>query len=99
MELPNTRGMSQFADGGIDGSKPYVFAAAHINRMSNYCGTCSYYPKKRYGENACPFNSLFWAFYIHRRQALQKNPRTGFVYKNLAKLDQTKKYVQHIDAL
>jgi deoxyribodipyrimidine photolyase-related protein len=39
VEITNTRGMSQFADGGI-GTKPYVSSASYINKMSHYCGDC-----------------------------------------------------------
>ena len=86
VELPNTRGMNQFADGGIVGSKPYVSSAAYINRMSNYCSGCSYRPKERTGTDACPFNSLYWAFYIRHRDLLEKVPRIGYAYKNLDRM-------------
>jgi deoxyribodipyrimidine photolyase-related protein len=39
VEITNTRGMSQFADGGIVGTKPYV-SSSYINKMSHYCGDC-----------------------------------------------------------
>ena len=91
VELPNTRGMSQFADGGILGSKPYVSTAAYINRMSDYCRNCGYKHSKRYGENACPFNSLYWAFYLRHQQKLRGQPRIGFVYKNLDRMDEEEK--------
>ena len=60
VELPNVIGMSQFADGGIIASKPYVSSGAYINRMSDYCGHCRYDVKQRVGEDACPFNALYW---------------------------------------
>ena len=41
VEAPNTLGMSQFADGGVVASKPYVSGGAYINRMSNYCKGCT----------------------------------------------------------
>lgn len=91
VELPNTRGMSQFADGGFLGSKPYVSSAAYINRMSDYCKYCTYNPKKRYGENACPFNSLYWSFFLRHQQKLKGSPRMGFVYKNLEKMKESEK--------
>jgi len=62
VEMPNTRGMSQYADGGILATKPYVSSGSYINKMSNYCGSCHYNVKDKLGEKACPFNSLYWHF-------------------------------------
>lgn len=84
VQLPNTRGMSQFADGGIVGTKPYGASANYINRMSNYCSGCAYKYKQRIGEDACPFNSLYWDFLLRNREKLEKNPRIGMVYRTLA---------------
>jgi deoxyribodipyrimidine photolyase-related protein len=75
VELPNTVGMSQFADGGLLASKPYAASGAYINRMSNYCGTCCYDVKKRTGVNACPFNALYWNFIARNRELIKGNPR------------------------
>ena len=58
VELPNTLGMSQFSDGGILASKPYVASGAYINRMSDYCSGCRYDVRSRIGDEACPFNVL-----------------------------------------
>ena len=63
VEITNTRGMSQFADGGIVGTKPYVSSATYINKMSSYCTGCFYDKAKKTGDKACPFNSLYWNFY------------------------------------
>ena len=62
VEITNTRGMSQFADGGIVGSKPYVSSGSYIHKMSHYCKECAYNVKDKFGQNACPFNSLYWDF-------------------------------------
>lgn len=62
VELPNTLGMSQFADGGLLASKPYASSGAYINRMSDYCSDCGHDVKAREGSNACPFNILYWRF-------------------------------------
>jgi len=70
--------MSQYADGGIVGSKPYVSSANYIDKMSNYCSSCHYNKKEKLGEKACPFNALYWHFYA--RQLLEKNPRIGMMY-------------------
>ena len=77
VELPNTVGMSQFADGGVLASKPYAASGAYINRMSNYCGSCSYDVKQRTGDGACPFNALYWDFLSRHRDKLSSNPRIG----------------------
>lgn len=87
VELPNTRGMSQYADGGITASKPYVSSATYINKMSDYCKTCFYRKDERYGERACPFNSLYWEFLNRHRRKLQSNPRLGMVYRTWDKVD------------
>ncbi len=80
VEITNTRGMSQFADGGIVGSKPYVSSAAYIDKMSNYCKNCHYDKAKKVGDKACPFNSLYWNFYNQHEDKLGKNPRIGMMY-------------------
>jgi deoxyribodipyrimidine photolyase-related protein len=75
VELPNTVGMSQFADGGLLASKPYAASGAYINRMSNYCRPCRYDVKQRTGPNACPFNALYWNFIAEHRDTIGSNPR------------------------
>jgi len=86
VEITNTRGMSQFADGGIVGSKPYVSSAAYIDKMGNYCGQCFYNKKEKIGDKACPFNSLFWHFYHRNESKLGKNPRIGMMYQTWRKM-------------
>jgi len=75
VELPNTLGMSQFADGGLLASKPYAASGAYINRMSNYCRSCRYDVKQRTGTQACPFNALYWDFIARHRDKIGTNPR------------------------
>ena len=75
VELPNTVGMSQFADGGLLASKPYAASGAYINRMSNHCGSCRYAVKQRTGPDACPFNALYWDFIARHRSKIGGNPR------------------------
>jgi len=87
VEITNTRGMSQFADGGIVGSKPYVSSAAYVQKMSNYCDGCSYNYKDKFGVKACPFNTLYWDFYARNRSLLERNPRIGMMYKVWDKMD------------
>jgi deoxyribodipyrimidine photolyase-related protein len=86
VELPNTLGMSQFADGGLLATKPYVSSAAYIDRMSDYCKGCVYDKKQRLGESACPFNALYWDFYQRNAARLERNPRIGMVYRQLSKM-------------
>ncbi|WP_380785090.1 cryptochrome/photolyase family protein [Sphingomonas sp. R86521] len=85
VELPNTLGMSQFGDGGLLGSKPYVSSGAYINRMSDYCGRCRYDVKQRIGPDACPFNALYWDFLARHEDKLGRNPRLAMPYRNWAK--------------
>lgn len=86
VEITNTRGMSQFADGGLVGTKPYVSSANYIDKMSDYCSSCFYDRKLRHGAKACPFNSLYWYFHHINRSLLEKNPRIGMVYRTWDKM-------------
>jgi deoxyribodipyrimidine photolyase-related protein len=108
VEITNTRGMSQFADGGIVGTKPYVSSATYIDKMSHYCGTCFYNKAKKTGDKACPFNSLYWNFYDKHEDKLAKNPRIGMMYKvwqkmkpedKTALLKQADYYLKNINSL
>ncbi|WP_294193379.1 cryptochrome/photolyase family protein [uncultured Sphingomonas sp.] len=81
VELPNTLGMSQFGDGGLLGSKPYAGSGAYINRMSDYCGHCRYDVTKRVGEDACPFNALYWDFLARNEDKLRPNRRMAMPYR------------------
>ena len=82
VEHPNVLAMSQFADGGRLGSKPYAAGGAYINRMSDYCGRCRYDVKQKTGEDACPFNALYWDFLARHDRRLRGNHRMGPVYRN-----------------
>ncbi|NAX19944.1 cryptochrome/photolyase family protein [Vibrio sp. V39_P1S14PM300] len=86
VEMPNTRGMALFADGGIIATKPYAASGSYINRMSDYCSSCRYRVKERSGDLACPLNSLYWRFMVKHRDQLANNPRIGMVYRNWDKL-------------
>ncbi|MBB5740860.1 cryptochrome/photolyase family protein [Brevundimonas aurantiaca] len=83
VEMPNTRGMALFADGGIVGSKPYAASGAYIDRMSDYCGGCRYDVKSKSGDAACPFNRLYWGFLERNRGRLRDNPRLAMPYRTL----------------
>jgi deoxyribodipyrimidine photolyase-related protein len=91
VELPNTLGMSQYADGGLMGSKPYVATGKYIERMSPHCKGCRYDPAQRSGGNACPFTTLYWDFLMRHEVMLAKNPRMALQVKNLARLDATQR--------
>lgn len=83
VELPNTLGMSQFADGGVTASKPYVATGKYIQRMSNYCADCRYRPDAACGAGACPFTTLYWDFLQRHQRELSKNPRMTMQLRNL----------------
>ncbi|MCC5992274.1 MAG: cryptochrome/photolyase family protein [Rhodobacteraceae bacterium] len=91
VEAPNTIGMSQFADGGVVASKPYVSSGAYIDRMSDYCASCHYRVKKKTGAKACPFNLLYWHFLTRHRDRFQGNPRMAQIYRNWDRMDQTRR--------
>ena len=86
VQLPNTRGMSQFADGGKIATKPYVSSGSYINKMSNYCGDCKYNVKEKTSDEACPFNSLYWNFLDDKREQLESNFRMKMMYSLLNKM-------------
>jgi deoxyribodipyrimidine photolyase-related protein len=88
---PNVIGMSQHADGGVVGTKPYAGSANYINRMSNYCRNCRYDPKQRSGDDACPFNTLYWDFMIRHRERFAGNRRMGLALKNVDRLGQAER--------
>ncbi len=86
VEMPNTRGMSQFADGGITATKPYACSANYINKMSNYCRTCPYDHKGKTGADSCPLNSLYWNFLITHQEYFSANHRMSMMYSLLRKM-------------
>lgn len=94
VELPNTRGMSQFADGGIVGSKAYAASGNYVNKMSNYCSNCHYKVNQTVEESACPLNSLYWHFMDKHQDKFTNNPRSRMVYANWRK--KTDEQRQHV---
>lgn len=108
VEAPNTLGMSQFADDGLLATKPYVSSAAYIDRMGDHCKQCSYDKKAKTGPKACPFNALYWDFFIRHENRLRGNHRLGMVFRNLDKMtteakatltDQARQTLQRLDLL
>ena len=91
VELPNTIGMSQFADGGLLASKPYAASGAYIDRMSDYCGGCAFNVKAKAGRSACPFNYLYWDFVARHRDRLKGNPRMAQMVRTWDKFTDERK--------
>jgi len=98
VEAPNVIGMSQFADGGVVGSKPYVSSGAYIDRMSDYCKSCAYKVKDKTGPDACPFNLLYWDFLIRHRERFSNNARMGNMYRTWDRMGETRKETVLSDA-
>jgi len=108
VEMPNTRGMSQFADGGIIASKPYVSSGNYIKRMGDHCKSCHYKVSARSGDRSCPFNSLYWHFMQRHRDWQESNARVGMIYRNWDRMGSSRQnailqtaddYLQNIDSL
>ena len=106
VEAPNTIGMSQFADGGLLGSKPYAASGAYINRMSDYCQSCRYAVGRKQGADACPFNALYWDFLARHRTRFEGNPRMVQMYRTWDRmaemareglLRQARDFLAHLD--
>ena len=86
VELPNTLGMSQYADGGLMASKPYAASGKYLDRMSPHCKGCRFDPAKATGDDACPFTTLYWDFLARHEQRFARHPRMALQVKNLARL-------------
>ena len=108
VEAPNTLGMSQFADNGLLATKPYVSSAAYIDRMGDHCKNCAYDKKTKTGPGACPFNALYWDFFIRHETRLRENHRLSMVFRNLDKMtadaratltDQARQTLERLDSL
>jgi deoxyribodipyrimidine photolyase-related protein len=82
----NVIGMSQHADGGMLATKPYSAGGAYINRMSDHCGRCAFDPRKRLGEDACPYTAGYWAWVHRHRDLLASNNRTQRAVGNMERL-------------
>jgi len=91
VELPNTLGMSQYADGGVMASKPYCASGKYIDRMSNYCKGCPCKPGEAVGPKACPFTTLYWDFLLRNEESLKGNHRMGMQLRNLKRLDEDRR--------
>lgn len=96
--LPNALGMSQYGDGGIVGTKPYICGGSYIKKMSNFCSGCKYDPSMRTGERACPFTTLYWDFLMRHRPTLAKNQRISKVLGNIDRFSEEERVEIRITA-
>ncbi len=92
VELPNVSAMILYADGGKLATKPYAASGNYINKMSDYCGQCTYSPNKKTGEGACPFNPLYWHFMARHRDKLESNHRIGRIYATWDRMGEAKQH-------
>lgn len=91
VEMPNVVGMILYADGGMLATKPYAASGNYINRMSDYCKECAYSVSQKVGENACPFNPLYWHFMDRNRDWLESNHRIGRIYSTWDRMEGEKR--------
>lgn len=98
VEAPNTHGMALYADGGIMATKPYAASGAYIDRMSDHCQGCRYDVKAKAGENACPFNYLYWNFMMENADRLKGNRRLGPILSNLTRFSDSRRGEIRADA-
>jgi deoxyribodipyrimidine photolyase-related protein len=85
--VPNVYGMSQFADGGLMCTKPYISGSNYILKMSNYQSGQPW---------AETWDALFWRFMDRQRSFFLKNPRMGMLIRTYDKMDPARrKDLQH----
>ncbi len=88
VELPNTLGMVMHADEGLLASKPYAASGKYIQRMGDHCKNCRYKVSDTLGDDACPFNALYWDFLIRHREKFEANPRMKMMYRNVDRMSE-----------
>ena len=89
VQRPNVAGMATWGDGGVIASKPYVSTGQYIQRTGNHCASCTYDPKQRTGERACPFTLLYWDFLDRHRARFAQHPRMGMMVRNLERIPES----------
>ena len=85
--VPNVYGMSQFADGGLMATKPYISGSSYILKMSNF----------EKGNWCAVWDALFWHFMNKQRSFFLSNPRLGMLISTCDKMSTEKK--AHIDII
>jgi deoxyribodipyrimidine photolyase-related protein len=85
--VPNVIGMATHADGGLLMTKPYAGGGAYLNRMTEYCRSCPFDPKKRVGDDACPITTLYWDFLDRHRERFAGNHRMFQQLAGLKKIE------------
>lgn len=78
--VPNVYGMSQYADGGLICTKPYVSGSNYVHKMSDY-------PKSDWSET---WNALYWRFIHVNRNRFDNNPRMGMMLRLLDRMNKEK---------
>ncbi|MEM1059631.1 MAG: cryptochrome/photolyase family protein [Verrucomicrobiota bacterium] len=81
----NVIGMVLYADGGFMATKPYAAGSGYISKMSDYCKDCRYKPSVKTGDDACPFNYLYWNFYAEHAERFAGNQRVAFMVRQWEK--------------
>jgi deoxyribodipyrimidine photolyase-related protein len=79
--VPNVYGMSQFADGGLMSTKPYISGSNYLLKMSDYGK----------GPWCEIWDGLFWSFMDKQRNFFLGNPRLGMLIKTFDKMDASKR--------
>jgi deoxyribodipyrimidine photolyase-related protein len=95
---PNVIGMGLNADDGLTATKPYIASANYINKMSDHCAGCRFKHKKRTGDDACPFNYLYWNFLLLHEEKLRGNPRFGPAVLGLNRIDSAEREIVQREA-
>jgi len=84
--VPNVYGMSQFADGGMLATKPYISGSNYLKKMSDYSN----------GSWRAIWDGLFWRFVANHQRFFQKNPRLSMMFNAYKRMSGEKKKA-HID--
>lgn len=95
---PNVIGMGLHADHAVVGTKPYAASGKYIQKMSNYCKGCKYSVNERTGEDACPFNTLYWDFLIRHEDRFKGNSRMAMILKHVEKMQKEEKISIRVSA-